>query len=259
LSFEILDLSHGDVAAQVVPERGAIVTSLRVGTKDVLFLDRATLEDPTKNVRGGIPVLFPYAGKLVDELFVPAGTKMKQHGFGRNKPWALRERRRDFARLAVVQDAETRAQYPYDYEADYGVSLLPRGLQVELLVDNNGTRPLPLSPGWHPYFRCPAAKKAQVTGDVAGLTADKLGDDREFDFGLVPPSTGRTRFEVPGLGVLRISFSPQMRHMQFWSQPGKDFICLEPFYGPTNTINTDKRLEVAPGQAREVWMRIELE
>ena len=69
MSLESLDLTHGDVAASLVPERGAIVTALRVGDRDVLYLDRATLEDPTKNVRGGIPVLFPYAGKPVDEVF----------------------------------------------------------------------------------------------------------------------------------------------------------------------------------------------
>ena len=49
-----------------------------------------------------------------------------------------------------------------------------------------------------------------------------------------------------------------MRHMQFWSQPGKDFICLEPFYGPSNTINTDRRLDVPEGGVAELWMRIEL-
>ena len=58
---------------------------------------------------------------------------------------------------------------------------------------------------------------------------------------------------------LRLSFSPAMRHLQLWSQPGKDFICLEPFYGPNNTVNTDRRHEVPPGQARDFWMRLELE
>ncbi len=258
MAFEILRLAHGEVNAEVVPERGALVSALRVGGTEVLYLDRPTLDDATKNVRGGIPVLFPYAGKLVDETFVAARTKMKQHGFGRNKPWAVREQRPGLVRLALVQDADTRAQYPYDYEAEYSVSLLPRGVQVELMVHNTGGRPLPVSPGWHPYFRCPAAQKAAVTGDVKGFTADKLGDDREFDFGLVPPATGRTRFQVPGLGALHISFSPAMRHMQFWSQPGRDFICLEPFFGPNNTVNTDQRLDVAPGGARDFWMRIEL-
>ena len=85
-----------------------------------------------------------------------------------------------------------------------------------------------------------------------------MGDEREFDFGLQPPADGRTRFDVPGLGELRIAFSPAMGHMQFWSQPGKDFVCLEPFWGPNDTVNTERRLEVAPGSARELWMRLEL-
>jgi galactose mutarotase-like enzyme len=258
MPYEAIRIAAGEVSAEMVPERGAIVTALRVGGKDVLYLDRATLDDATKNVRGGIPVLFPYAGKLVDEVFLPAGTKMKQHGFGRNKAWRVAEKRADAVRVALVQDADTRAQYPYEYDAEYSALLLPNGLQVELLITNRGAAPLPVSPGWHPYFNCPAAKKGAVTGDVPGLTADKLGNDLEFDFGLAAPATGRAQFQVPGLGALRISFSPEMRHMQFWSQPGKDFICLEPFFGPNNTVNTPKRCDIPPGAARCFWMRIEM-
>jgi galactose mutarotase-like enzyme len=258
MPFETVKIAHADVTAEMVPERGAIVTALRVRGTDVLYLDRATLDDPAKNVRGGIPVLFPYAGKLVDELFVPAGTKMKQHGFGRNKAWRVVEKRADAVRVALAQDTETRAQYPYEFDADYTAFIVPNGVQVEMLVTNRGAKPLPVSPGWHPYFNCPAEKKNQVSGDVPGLASDKLGNDIEFDFGLVAPASGRAQFQVPGLGGLRISFSPEMRHMQFWSQPGKPFICLEPFYGPTNTVNTEKRYDIPPGQSRCFWMRIEL-
>jgi galactose mutarotase-like enzyme len=253
-----LRLVRGEVAVGIVPERGALVTSIVASGKELLYLDRATLDDPTKNVRGGIPVLFPYAGKLEGGRLVAAGTSMGQHGFGRNRPWAVQEQSEGALRLRLVQDEATRAQFPYDYDADYVVTLLPRGAEVRLRVRNRGTGPVPLSPGWHPYFRCPTAKKAQVTGSVEGFTADKLGDDREFDFGLVPPLTGETEFQVPELGTVRIAFSPEMRHMQFWSQPGKDFICLEPFWGPANTINTDARLDVAPAAVSELWMRIEL-
>jgi galactose mutarotase-like enzyme len=49
-----------------------------------------------------------------------------------------------------------------------------------------------------------------------------------------------------------------MRHLQFWSQPGKDFVCLEPFWGPNGTVNTERRLDLAPGAVRDLWMRIEL-
>jgi galactose mutarotase-like enzyme len=259
VSFEILTLVHGDVALQIVPARGALLASIVVLGKEVLYLDQATLDDPSKNVRGGIPVLFPYAGKLVDGRFLAAGTTMNQHGFGRNRPWAVQDQDLRSVRMRLVQDAETRAQYPYEYEADYCVTALSRGALVRLIVRNTGSRPVPLSPGWHPYFRCPAALKSHVTGNVDGFTADKIGNEREFDFGLVPPSTGQTQFRIPELGTVRIDFSPTMRHMQFWSQPGKDFVCLEPFYGPSNAINTDGRLDVPAGLSEELWMRIELE
>jgi len=251
-------LVRGEVTVGVVPERGALVTSIVVSGKELLYLDRSTLEDPTKNVRGGIPVLFPYAGKLEGGRLVAAGTSMGQHGFGRNRPWAVEEQSDGALRLRLVQDDATRAQFPYDYEADYAVTVLPRGAEVRLRVRNLGSRSVPLSPGWHPYFRCPAANKAMVTGSVAGFTADKLGDDREFDFGLVAPHSGEAAFQVPELGTVRIAFSPEMKHMQFWSQPGKDFICLEPFWGKANTINTAARLEVPAAEAHELWVRIEL-
>jgi len=248
------------VTAQIVPGRGGIVSGLAVGGSEVLYLDRTTLDDPTKNVRGGIPILFPFAGRLADERFLAAGTRMKQHGFARNKPWAVHAKHADVVRLSLVQDDETRAQYPYDFEVEYGVQLLPRGLQVELVVHNRSPKPLPVSPGWHPYFRCLAARKAEVKGDVPGLRpAEQFSDDREFDFGLEAPANGRARFDLPGLGGLRLSFSPAMRHLQLWSQPGRDFVCLEPFYGPNNTVNTDRRMDIPPGQARDFWMRIERE
>jgi galactose mutarotase-like enzyme len=259
MAYEEVLIQSGAVSAAIAPSRGALTTKLAIDGKDVLSLDRATFDDPAKNVRGGIPVLFPYAGKLVDETLVAAGTKMRQHGFGRNKVWQVVERREHLVRVALAADAETRAQYPFEFSVEQTLMIVPRGLQIELLVCNNGPKPMPVSPGWHPYFCCPAAQKGEVSGDVAGLTRDKLGNDKEFDFGLAAPQNGRASFQVPQLGRLTLSFSPRMRHLQFWSQPGKDFICLEPFTGPNNTINTEKRVDIPPGEARTFWMRIELQ
>ena len=258
MSFETVEIKHGSTSAKIVPARGAIVSELTVAGREVLYMDNETLNDEAKNVRGGIPVLFPYAGKLEDEILVVAGTKMKQHGFGRNKAWTVSEKRADLVRVSLAPDADTKAQFPYDFLAEQTVQILPRGIQVELQITNNGNPPLPVSPGWHPYFCCPAAEKGKVTGDVTGFTPDKIGNDREFDFGLHAPRNGRAHFEIPKMGALELSFSPELRHMQFWSQPGKDFICLEPFRGPNNTINTNKRIDIPMGEARTYWMRIEL-
>ncbi|MEW5847299.1 MAG: hypothetical protein AB2A00_00745 [Myxococcota bacterium] len=258
MAVESITLRHGDVVAEVVPARGALVSRLQVGPTDVLFMDRTTLEDPSKSVRGGIPILFPFAGRLVQDTLVHAGSVMKQHGFGRNRAWAVGERLDHKVTLILQPDVETRAVYPHEFTVEQTVMLLPRGLNVEMLVTNRGSRVMPVSPGWHPYFNCPAKQKGAVKCDAAGFPPEKFVDDVEFDFGITAPANGRARFEVPGMGKMTLSFSPEMRFLQFWSLPGRDFVCLEPFYGPNNTINTEKRAEIAPGESRVFWMRIEV-
>ena len=90
MHFEEVAINHGEVQATVAPSRGALVSRLQIDDKQVLYLDRTTFEDPSKNVRGGIPVLFPYAGKLENGTLKISGTQMGQHGFGRNRPWEVR-------------------------------------------------------------------------------------------------------------------------------------------------------------------------
>jgi galactose mutarotase-like enzyme len=240
-------IAFGDVRAEVVPERGALVTALRVGTRDVLYLDPETLADPTKNVRGGIPLLFPFAGKLADETLTLTGTKMKQHGFARNRAWTVTERDAGSLTMTLAADAETRAQFPFEFTAHHRVMIVPGGIQLELAIIA-GDRDVPVSPGWHPYFTIARAEKASVR---PGTT----DDDHEFDFGFAAPVDGRSRFAPPGIAL---EASPDLRHLQIWSQPGKPFVCIEPFFGPAGTINTEQRGWVRAGTARTFWMRIRI-
>jgi len=254
-----LTIERGAVAARVAPARGAIVTALAVDGRDVLFMDRATLLDPAKSVRGGIPLLFPFAGRLDEDRLVHAGTTMKQHGFARNKPWTVAACDAGAMRLALEDDAQTRAAYPHPFRIEQALTLLPRGLHVELRIHNRGDTPMPVAPGWHPYFSCASADKPRVAPlDVPGLDPARFSPDAEFDFGVTAPAGGRATFAIPGLGRLGLGFSPEMRFLQCWGLPGRDFICLEPFVGPNNTINTPARLEVAPGGTQVLWMRVEL-
>lgn len=238
-------LAFGDVSVEVVPERGALVTALRVGSHDVLYLDRDTLADPAKNVRGGIPLLFPFAGKLADETLTLTGTKMKQHGFARNRAWSVTERDAASLTMTLAADAETRAQFPFDFTAHHRVLIVAGGVQLELAIVA-GDRDVPVSPGWHPYFAIARETKAAVR---PGMTDDA----HEFDFGFPAPIEGRSQFAPPGIAL---EASPELRHLQMWSQPGKPFVCIEPFFGPAGTINTDQRGWVRAGTARSFWMRI---
>jgi galactose mutarotase-like enzyme len=256
--FEELTIQDGNVRARIAPARGGLVSGLQVGDKQVLYLDRASFEDETKNVRGGIPILFPYAGKLQNGIFKAAGTLMGQHGFGRNRKWEVREQKASRLRIELIPEAVDLKAYPYEFKAEQTCTILPKGLHVELAIHNLGKESLPVSPGWHPYLNCPAAEKGKLRTTVAGVNQSQFSNDREFDFGVNAPADGRAEFQIPQLDALTLSFAPEMRHLQFWSQPGKDFVCLEPFTGPNDTINTDRRIDIPPDKSHTFWMKIEL-
>ncbi len=267
MSYQTVLLSLASTKAEVVPSRGAIPTRLTVGGRDVLYMDYDTLGDAAKSVRGGVPLLFPFAGRLPDDRLIlpagpgergaPAGTTMKQHGFARDRAWTVAEQREDLVRMTLGDDADTRAQFPWRFRAEHSVRLLGRGMHIELTVENLDVTPMPASPGWHPYFCCPVGQKRELTLDAPGFDLTKITEDAVFDFGLVAPPAGRVRASLPFLGQLDLEFSPRMRHLQLWSQPGKPFVCIEPFWGTAGTINGPERDEIPPGHAHEYWMRIE--
>src|SRR4051812_18378410 len=103
-------LRAGAAEAALVPSRGGLVTRFRVGDDERLALDVPSLVDPAKNVRGGIPILFPFPGKP------PSGSSLKQHGFARTLAWKLDEERTDRAVCVLAADASTRATFPHDFK-----------------------------------------------------------------------------------------------------------------------------------------------
>lgn len=259
MEHETIPLAGGGVHATVVPARGALVSALSVGGRELLYLDEATVADPDKNVRGGIPVLFPFAGRLPGDRLEPDGTTMPQHGFGRRRAWAVRRRAPGAVAMTLTADDATRAVFPYEFRCEHVVSVVDGGLELRFVVTNPGERPLPLAPGWHPYYRCAPADKAAVVGVAPPVAAGTLHDDGEPDLGVPAPASGLAAFVIPGLGRLRMRLSPDLKHLQMWSLPGRPFVCIEPFVGPAGTINTPRRLVVPPGGRHETWAHLSLE
>src|SRR5438552_3652936 len=89
--MDLWTIYHGAAVAEVLPQRGGLVTRFAVGRDEVLYLDPTTLVDRTKNVRGGIPVLFPIAGRLGGDRYLIDGASypMRQHGLARQAPWSV--------------------------------------------------------------------------------------------------------------------------------------------------------------------------
>lgn len=265
--MERIELSDGAGRAEVVPERGAIVSRFDVDGAPLLYLDRATLDDPTKNVRGGVPFLFPTAGRLAHDRY--GERPMKQHGFARNLPFTVEQRDARALTLALAANDVTRAQFPFEFRVELTITLSGRALRIDQRYENRGSQPMPLHVGFHPYFYVPAAAKTEVAIATAATRAfdNVLGRDVPFsgfdftqpevDLHLYDHGSSRSALSRPGAPTIDIEGSPEFGHWVVWSLAGKDFVCVEPWTAPANALNSgDGLLWIAPGAARSLSLTL---
>lgn len=265
-------LHDASATVTIEPKRGAIATRFDVGADHVLFMDVETLRDPTKNVRGGIPVLFPTPGKLARDEWAHAGRRgsMKQHGFARNLPWVVVESRSNAAVLAMSSNDATRAQYPWDFDFAMTFTLRGSSLRLDQQVTNRSATPMPFGVGFHPYFWVPdadkkharittAAKQAfdNVTKQTIPLTGPIDLTQKEVDLHLLDHGSTESTLVFPG-GTVRLRGSAEYTHWVVWTLAGRDFVCLEPWTCPGDALNTGDRLIVLPpSESRALSLEID--
>ncbi len=263
-ALETWRLTDGATFVEVAPSRGGLVTSFGVDGVPVLFMDQATLLDPSKNVRGGVPLLFPFAGKA------PAGSALGQHGFARKLPWEVTSAIADdgTARLEckLTSTAETLAAWPFLFSAQLAVSLFDSRLMLEWAFQNLGTAPMPLHFGVHPYF-CVAAKEAVKVEGAHGRAFDnKAGSEREVervdfaagevDLHFTPFAAGGTTLHRGDGRKVKLSWTEQFGTLVVWTLPGQPFVCVEPWTSPGLS---PARVHVAPGMTERLAVAMSLE
>jgi galactose mutarotase-like enzyme len=234
----VIELRAGEALAEIVPERGAICTRLRFGNDELLFLDRSTLEDPLKNVRGGIPVLFPIAGRP------DPGSHYRQHGFARNLPWE--------AVRAGESSLECRLRHER-WEVLLTFHLSETSLRLETQVHGEG----PFQLGFHPYFAVHDKSQASVETSASQVFDNRTGETRAFvmpdftageqDLHLLDHRESGTVLHRPPQRPIELSWSPEFRRLVLWTLPDRPFICVEPWTGravlnPPHTLT----FEIAP-------------
>jgi galactose mutarotase-like enzyme len=278
-ALEMLRLEDETSGARVhlAPARGGMVTRFDVGDLPVLFLDDATLRDPTKSVRGGIPILFPIAGKLPGDRYEAGGRSftMKQHGFARNLPWSvLEESTQGGASVTLGLDATdaTREQYPFDFALRFTYRLLGEELAIEQRFENHGDVPMPVQPGLHPYFFVPDATKPDVrvdtdatrardnvTGKEIALSLPIALAGREVDLYLLDQHARFTVLHRKDLPAVRVAFGVDQELLVVWTLPGRDFVCVEPWRAKLGALADGTAPRVPPKGAFTTTLTLSLD
>lgn len=275
-THKLVDREAG-AEALIAPLRGGMVTELRIGDDQLLYLDRATLRDHAQNVRGGIPILFPIAGRLTGDAFMLGEERvsLSQHGFARRMPWRVSGiDTAAGASLSVTLDASdaTLAAWPFRFQATFEYRLAGGALAIRQRFANLGDRPMPIHPGLHPYFLIEDGRKGAArvvtdgtrardthTGRVEPLPRPLELAGREIDLQILDQAAPQVGLQRPGRTPLALSLDPSQRIVTVWTLPGRDFVCVEPWTRPSDAVNRGEALWVEPGATHEATFAIRRE
>ena len=257
----------GAVQAEIVPELGGVVSSLRFGDgQERLYLHDWFWDPHTPETRGGMPVLFPICGRLLQDG-VPGRYRIDGkpyvlpiHGFAMRRPWEIADATRPDSLLLRLSDSPpTRAIFPFPFELELLYSVSDHEFSCRLTVRNTGDRPMPYAAGFHPYLRIPPPdenKKNTVfqayplrrclynstKTDVIGTAPPpafpmSIADDAVNGLLLDVGERGDSTLAFPDGTTIRQTASPLFRYRQFYSLPNQPFFCDEPWMAPPGALH----------------------
>lgn len=229
------------------PERGGIITSIKIRDKEILYMDDATFKNKDVSVKGGIPILFPNAGPVESEKF----PGLKQHGFARDSSkWKSVKNENGFTETLISYN-EKNAGYPYNLK-----------LSMEGQFENNGSftisqnvenleadLEIPISMGLHPYFKVDKEERKNIKFNFDGgkEIEEKYeiwsnGKAVSIDNPKLKDPNAVLEVTIPNLGNLIIDPSLEYQKIWVWSMPDKDFVCVEPVMRDKNGIVDDPEM-----------------
>jgi galactose mutarotase-like enzyme len=279
-----LRLRAGEYEAVVVPELSMLVASLRWRNREHVAL-AGGLAAYRAGHTTGIPLLHPWANRLSRRRYRAAGIDVDLRGLplhtdGDGLPihgtmaarggWDVRSVRaarssaRVVARFPFGEHDDLLASFPFPHDLEVAVALDRDGLHVTTGVEPTAAVPVPISFGWHPYWRLPSPRGAWTldlparerlhldrrgiptgrrTADPAGAVALD-GADLDDHFALGDDRSFRVRDRRT---ELRVEYDAGYPFAQVYSPPGADAVAVEPMTAPVDALVTGEHPTVAPG------------
>jgi aldose 1-epimerase len=174
MSLEIITISDAVYGsrAKILPGIGFNCYGFSVPTSsgplETLWSAPDLTDGTAKPTRSGIPLLFPFAGRIRSTSFEFQGHSYELegddgqgnaiHGFVFNRPWRVekREANRVVGQFqASVDDASLLRRWPADFRITAEYHIAGPVLASEFTIENPDDKPLPFGFGTHAYFRVP--------------------------------------------------------------------------------------------------------
>jgi galactose mutarotase-like enzyme len=243
---------------KVAPERGGIIFSYGVEGEELLYLNEETFYDIEKNIRGGIPILFPISGQLSDGTYEWEEKTyfMNNHGFARNASWDVIDtdiQNKASLTIRLTSNEQTKVSYPFDFDVVFTYVLESGKLTIKQEYKNLGNQQMPIYAGFHPYFK---TSEKHLSYETDATRYFDYNDQKEKEFNgsidltnlkeavmLLDSTQPHISFNVPHMKKrVKITYSEPFKYVMLWSESEKEFVCVEPWMAKTDEFNKKEEL-----------------
>jgi galactose mutarotase-like enzyme len=233
------------------------------------------------------PVLFPIVGSLKNNTyqFEDKNFQLGRHGFARDMEFSISFQDSKSIVLLLKDNEETLRHFPFLFEFSVGYRLNDNDLEVAYEVKNRSGYDMFFSFGGHPAFALPLVKDTAYNDYYLEFNEDETKPRWPISIdGLIEkkplPLLRNTNvlpltkelflhdalvLKYPTSSIVSIK-SDKTNHgldlnflgfpfLGIWAAPQADFVCLEPWCGIADSVDTDSQLvhkeginQVAPGE-----------
>lgn len=155
--LKIVRVMHEKATAGISLHGGHVVSFKPTGQEDLIWMSKEANFDGKAALRGGVPVCWPWFGRIA----APA------HGFARTSQWELVEHRENaegvIVSLGLKTSDETLAVWNHQFEAILNVEISD-DLTITLDVKNTDTSEWTFSGALHTYLNVGNIHEAETTG-----------------------------------------------------------------------------------------------
>ena len=227
------------------------------------------------------PNLFPIIGSMKDDSYIFNGKTyhMPKHGFVRhNEAIKLVEQTENSLTFSLKQNEQLSKWFPFNFEFLLKYTLIENTLTLTHTVKNLGDSDMYFSIGGHPAFKCPfydgenythyhlefehlETAESYLLDMPTGLVTEKTKPvfDTKNTINLKPDLFNEDALIFKDLTsrkvalvsktygeILNVSFN-DFNYLGIWAKPNAPYVCIEPWLGIADTVNTNQQLTEKEG------------
>jgi galactose mutarotase-like enzyme len=220
------------------------------------------------------PALFPIVGTLKQDTYLYEGKpyKLGRHGFARELDFEITDEQAQSVVLSIKSDENTLQHYPFAFEFSIKYRLTDDKLAVSYIVKNTSAGDMYFSVGGHPAFKVPLIEGTAYTDYYLEFNGDKnlsrwpISADGLIEKTAIPVLNEKDIlalskelffkdalvFKHPSSSVISLKSAKTNHGLDFnisgfpflgiWAAKNADFVCIEPWCGIADSVDTDQQL-----------------